>query len=325
MEKVDILLATYNGEKYLRQQLDSLLNQTYSNFRLIISDDMSTDSTVRILEEYVQKDNRIIVYTHEENLGVVANFEFLLKKVESKCYMFSDQDDIWYEDKLEKTMKKLEDTNAALVFTDLEVVDDELNTICNSYWELKGLKEKIEKYNGFNALYLNNYITGCTILAKSETIEKILPLPKNSKYILHDYWLALITSQTEKIDFLKEPTIKYRQHKNNNIGSEKKSEKLKGLKEIRELFINVKKEHFSVFIQNEDKFISEDIKQLNKSALKYYENLEKVKFINFKSWKLFFKLYKYENKKYILENFLILNMPILAAPLIKIRKLIKKG
>lgn len=324
MDKVDILLATYNGEKYLSQQLDSILSQTYTNFRIIISDDMSTDSTRKILEEYVQKDKRIVVHMQKKNLGVVSNFEFLLGKVESKYYMFCDQDDIWNEDKIEKTLKKLKETNADLVFTDLEVVDDELNTIYNSYWELKGLKDKIEKYNGFNALYLNNYVTGCTILAKSETIEKTLPFPKNSKYVLHDYWLALIVSQSGKIEFLNEPTIKYRQHKNNKVGSKKKSESLEGLKEIRELFIDVKKQHFSVFIENEDKFISEDIKELNKKALRYYEGLEKVRFINFRGWNLFFKLYKYENKKYILENFLILNLPIIAAPLIKIRKLLKK-
>ena len=81
MDKIDILLATYNGEKYLKEQLDSILNQTYSNFRLIISDDCSNDNTKHILEEYKQKDNRIEVYYQNENLGYVKNFEFLLEKV----------------------------------------------------------------------------------------------------------------------------------------------------------------------------------------------------------------------------------------------------
>ena len=91
----NILLATYNGQQYLREQLDSILSQSYSNFRLLISDDLSVDSTREILAEYVEKDKRIIVFNQEKNLGVVKNFEFLLKKVESKYYMFSDQDDIW--------------------------------------------------------------------------------------------------------------------------------------------------------------------------------------------------------------------------------------
>lgn len=190
MEKVDILLATYNGENYLKEQLDSILNQTYSDFRLLISDDMSTDKTKEILEEYSKKDNRIIIFEHDKNVGVVSNFEFLLKQVKSKYYAFSDQDDIWNKDKLEKSISKLESENADIVFTDLEVVDNNKETIYKSYWELKEFKEKILKYNGFEALYLTNYVTGCTMLAKTETITKCLPLPKTSKYILHDYWIA---------------------------------------------------------------------------------------------------------------------------------------
>ena len=324
MEKVDILLATYNGEKYLVEQLESILNQTYKDFNLIISDDCSEDSTVKILEEYAKKDSRITIFKQEKNLGVISNFEFLLSKVESDYFMFSDQDDIWNEDKIEKTLNKLEETDSDVVFTDLMVVDDKLNVLYNSYWELKGLKNKILKYNSFEALYLNNYVTGCTMLMKKEVIEKALPLPKSTKYILHDYWIALIASQSGKVEFLNEPTIKYRQHKNNRIGSKTRTESIETLSEIRNLFIEVKKEHFEAFIENEDKFESEEIKKLNRQALDYYRNLEKHKYISFKSWGLFRKLYKYEDKKYTLENFLILNTPILVAPIFKIRNLMKK-
>lgn len=324
MEKVDILLATYNGEKYLVEQLDSILSQTHKDFNLFISDDFSKDSTVKILEDYAKKDNRITVFKQEKNLGVVSNFEFLLSKVESEYFMFSDQDDIWNEDKIEKTLNKLKETDSDIVFTDLMVVDDKLNTLYNSYWELKGLKNKILKYNSFDALYLNNYVTGCTMLMKKEIIEKVLPLPKTTKYVLHDYWIALIASQSGKIEFLNEPTIKYRQHKNNRIGSKTKTESIRTLSEIRKLFIQVKIEHFEAFIQNEDKFEKDEIKLLNKQALDYYKNLEKHKYISFKSWGLFRKLYKYEDVKYRLENFLILNTPILVAPIFKIRTLLKK-
>lgn len=116
MEKVDILLATYNGEKYLRQQLDSILNQTYKDFKLIISDDASTDETKSILSEYCSKDDRIEVYYQKENLGSTRNFEFLLSKVKSTYYMLSDQDDVWYINKVEKSLKRIEETNADLVF-----------------------------------------------------------------------------------------------------------------------------------------------------------------------------------------------------------------
>ena len=192
MEKVDILLATYNGEQYLREQLDSIMCQTYSNFRLLISDDCSSDSTKEILEEYVEKDKRIIVFSQEKNLGVVKNFEFLLKRVENKYFMFSDQDDIWNENKIEKSIKVIEETKSDLVYSDLEVVDSSLNVTYSSYWKLKVFYKKIVKYNNFESLYLNNFITGCTMLSKKEFIDEVLPLPNTSKFILHDYWICLL-------------------------------------------------------------------------------------------------------------------------------------
>lgn len=320
MEKIDILLATYNGQQYLREQLDSILSQSYSNFRLLISDDLSTDNTREILAEYVEKDKRIIVFNQERNLGVVKNFEFLLKKVESRYYMFSDQDDIWKENKIEKSLKTLEETNSELVYTDLEVVDENLNVTYESYWKLKGIYNKIKKYNNFESLYLNNFVTGCTMLSKKELIKEVLPLPNTSKFVLHDYWIPLILSQKYKITYIEEPLIKYRQHKNNKVGSKKKTDELKSFEEIRSLFISVKIEHFTVFIENEDKFIDEKIKKLNKEALEYYKMLEKKKNINFRKWNLFFKLYKYEGFVYNLENFLILNVPFLVRFLLKFRK-----
>lgn len=320
MEKVDILLATYNGEQYLREQLDSIMCQTYSNFRLLISDDCSSDSTKEILEEYVEKDKRIIVFSQEKNLGVVKNFEFLLKRVENKYFMFSDQDDIWNENKIEKSIKVIEETKSDLVYSDLEVVDSSLNVTYSSYWKLKGFYKKIVKYNNFESLYLNNFITGCTMLSKKEFIDEVLPLPNTSKFILHDYWIPLILSQKHKITYIEEPLIKYRQHKNNKVGSKKKTDELKSIDEIRKLFIQVKKEHFALFIENEEKFIDEKIKILNRQAMEYYEMLEKKKNFNFRKWKLFFKLYKYETFIYVMQNFMILNMPFITKILYKLKK-----
>ena len=319
MEKVDILLATYNGEKYLREQIDSILNQSYKDFRLLISDDCSNDLTRSILEEYKNKDSRIEVFFQENNLGVVKNFEFLLGKVEAKYYMFSDQDDIWKENKIEKSLSKIEE-GFDLVYSDLEVVDENLNVIYESYWKLKGIYDKIKKYNNFNSLYLNNFVTGCTMISRKELINKFLPLPNTSKYVLHDYWISLILSQDGRISYIEEPLIKYRQHKNNKVGSKKKSDELKSIDEIRKLFIEVKKEHFKVFIENEDKFNSEDIKNLNRKALEYYEMLEAKNNINFKDWGLFIRLYKYEKLGYNMQNFAILNIPILARLLYKLKK-----
>jgi glycosyltransferase involved in cell wall biosynthesis len=318
MEKVDILLATYNGEKYLQEQIESILNQTYTEFRLLISDDGSKDNTTKIIKSYAEKDNRIITFFHDENLGVIKNFEFLMKQVESKYFMFSDQDDIWKEHKIEKSVQKIEE-GYGLVYSDLEVVDNNLNIMYSSYWKLKGFEKKIKKYNNFESLYLNNYITGCTIISKKEFIEKVLPIPKNTNFILHDYWLPLMVSQNNKIAYIEEPLIKYRQHKNNKIGSQKKSDTLKSLDEIRELFLRVKIEHFTTFIENEEKF-EDKYKDLSKRSLDYFKGLEKTKNFNFKNWNLFFKLYRYEKFSYTMQNFVILNLPAIARILFKLKK-----
>ena len=132
-EKIDILMATYNGEKYLKEQIESILNQTYKNIRLIISDDASKDSTPQILEEYRKKDSRIEIYLNKENRGVVKNIEFLLEKVEDEFYMLADQDDVWLPLKVEKSIETLKKQNADLVFGDLEVVDEKLETLYPSF------------------------------------------------------------------------------------------------------------------------------------------------------------------------------------------------
>lgn len=324
MEKIDILLATYNGEKFVKEQIESILNQTYENFNLIISDDASTDNTLNILEEYEKKDTRIKVFKKEKNKGLIDNFEFLLKNVTSDYFMFSDQDDIWKKDKIEKSINKLKEESSGLVYTDLEIVDEKLNVIYPSYWKYKQIYIKIIKYNNFEALYLNNFVTGCTILAKSKYIKDILPLPRNSKFVLHDYWTALIISAKDKISYVEEPTIQYRQHKNNRVGSSRKSDQLENFEDLRNLFIKVKIEHFEVFKENIEKIKTKEISKYTNEALKYFENLKKVKYINLKNWNLFFRLYKYEEFSYTIQNFIILNIPILGKLAFKIKKMIRK-
>ena len=141
-EKVDVLVATYNGEKYLREQLDSIIKQTYKNIRILISDDCSKDRTQEILQEYEKKDDRIKIFLHDRNLGSNKNFEFLLRQVESKFYMLSDQDDVWLPEKIEKTIQKQKETGADLVFGDLEVVNEKLETEINGVYAIGDIINK---------------------------------------------------------------------------------------------------------------------------------------------------------------------------------------
>lgn len=318
-EKIDILLATYNGEEYLKEQIDSILNQTYKNIRLIISDDCSTDKTCDILKEYKNKDNRIILYIQEKNLGIVKNIEFLLKKVESPYYMLADQDDYWLPEKAEKSLEVLKKENADLVFGDLEVVDKQLKTIYSSFNDYMLLTRKINKYiDSYRLNYLYNCVTGCTVLAKNETIKNIVPLPKNSKYLIHDYWIGLIVSLNGKLAYIPEKYIKYRQHGNNQVGTEKISHGFKKLEQVRELFINVKLGVFGTYVKNNEKF-PEELQKQNKEAYDYFEMLTKKNKFNFKGWTIFHKLYKTEMFKYYIENFMIMNMPFIAKGLFNIR------
>lgn len=325
MEQIDILLTTYNGEKYLKEQIDSILNQTYTNFRLLISDDCSKDSTIQILKEYEQKDNRIKVFLQEKNLGYVKNFEFLLTKVENEIYALSDQDDVWNNDKVEKTYKKLKEEDADLVFTDLEVVNEKLETINSSFNDYMFLSRKIKKYyKDYRLQYLYNCITGCTLMSKKKYLEKIIPIPMDSKYVIHDTWIGLIVALNGKIAYLDEATIKYRQHGNNQVGSNHTSHKYTKLNQVRELFINVKYQLFNTYVKNSSIF-TKDLQKQNEKALKYFEMLKNKKYINFRGWNVFYKLYKTETFKYYIENFIILNLPILASIPFKLRRLILKN
>lgn len=322
-EKIDVLMATYNGEKYLKEQIDSILNQTYKNIQIIISDDCSTDSTREILKQYEQNE-KIKIYYQEKNLGYIKNFEFLLRNVENDIYMLSDQDDVWKEQKIEKAVEKLKNENLDLVFGDLEVVDENLNTLYDSFNKFMKLDRKIEKYiDSYKLQYLYNCITGCTIISRKKLIDKILPLPNNSKYMVHDYWMGLMVALNGKIGYIKETYIKYRQHGNNQVGIEKKSHKFKELEQVRNLFIEVKLGIFTAYVQNEEKF-PEKLKKQNKKALEYYQMLKNKKNFNFKGWGIFYKLYKTETFMYFVENFAILNLPFLTKIIFSIRYQILK-
>lgn len=322
-KKVDVLLATYNGERYVKEQIESILNQTYENIQIIISDDCSKDGTRQILKEYEQNDN-IKVFYQEKNLGYVKNFEFLLKQVESDLYMLSDQDDVWKKEKIEKTVEKLETENLDLVFGDLEVVDENLNTICKSYNQYMHLSRKIEKYSkDYRLQYLYNCMTGCTILSKKEYLDKILPLPTNSKYMIHDYWIGLIISLNGKVGYLKEPYILYRQHGNNQVGVVKASHQLSKLGQVRDLSIEMKLGVFETYIQQE-RIFPENLRKQNREIVQYLQILKTKKNINFRGWSTFYKMFQTESMRQFVLNFMVLNMPIIIKPIFKIRYQILK-
>ena len=307
-EKVDILLATYNGEKYIKEQIESILNQTYKNIQIIISDDCSKDGTRQILKEY-EKNDKIKVFYQEENLGYVKNFEFLLKQVESNLYMLSDQDDVWKKEKVEKSVEKIENEKLDLVFGDLEVVDENLNTLYKSYNRYMHLIHKIKKYQkDYRLQYLYNCMTGCTIISRKNWIDKVLPFPTNSKYMIHDYWLGLVIALNGKVVYIEEPYILYRQHGKNQVGSKKASKTASKLEKVRNISINTRIGTFETYVMHEEIF-NEKLRKQNEKALEYFKMLKNKKNFNFRQWGIFFRLYKYESFSQYIKNFMVLNLP----------------
>lgn len=323
-EQIDILMATYNGKKFLKEKIDSILNQTYSNIRLVISDDCSKDGTTEILKEYEQKDKRVEVHYHEYNQGSTQNFEYLLRQVKNEIFMLSDQDDYWLPEKVEKSLETLNQQNADLVFGDLEIVDEKLNTIHPSFCDFMLLSRKIKKYiNNYRVNYLYNCVTGCTVMAKKKLIKSFLPIPTKSKYLIHDHWMGIQASLHGKLAYMPQKYIKYRQHGNNQVGTDKISHKFKKLEEVRKLFIEVKLGVFGTYVENKEKF-PEDLQDLNSKALIYFESLPQKKNFNFRNWNIFHQLYKTETLIYYIENFIIMNMPLIGRGLFRIRYLILK-
>lgn len=222
---IDILMATYNGAKYVDKQIDSILNQTYTDWKLYIRDDGSNDGTKEILQDYERKyPNKIVVIRdNKKGLGAKGNFTELMRYSKSEYCMFSDQDDVWLESKIEdsiRVMREAETLNGTdipvLVHTDLKVVDKNLNIINESFWEYQNLN--CDNKN-LNKLLIQNNITGCTILMNKSLTYMCRNIPSNC--IMHDWWIALVASAFGKIYTVDKQTMLYRQHGNNEVGAHK--------------------------------------------------------------------------------------------------------
>jgi glycosyltransferase involved in cell wall biosynthesis len=222
---IDILMATYNGEKYFETQLQSILNQTHQQFRLLICDDHSKDNTKNLIEKYIQDyPSKIFKVETPDNLGAKDNFSFLMQHAKANYIMFADQDDLWKEDKIAKTlaeMKTLEKLHGQdvplLVHTDLTVVDKDCKVIDASFWKYSHLK--VFSYHKTNRFLIQNVVTGCTMMINKNLCALAHPVPKNA--FMHDWWIALVASTFGKIGLVNEPTMLYRQHDSNTLGAKK--------------------------------------------------------------------------------------------------------
>ena len=231
MANLAVLLSTYNGELFLSAQLNSLLNQSYKDFIIVARDDGSSDKSKDILLEYAAKAPSVFqIYTEkDENMGSCASFAWLMNEVlnnkkslgMNKVYfMFCDQDDLWRKDKIEKQMRLMADIEKKhpmlpiLVHSDLSVIDENDNTISNSFFDYQGLNINRER---LSQLSVYNLVTGCTVLVNESLADLALPIPPEA--LMHDWWFALCVTAFGKRQLVSKPTVRYRRHVSNVIGA----------------------------------------------------------------------------------------------------------
>lgn len=234
-QRVVIAMATYNGGRFIEEQIRSIQAQSYSDWVLYIRDDGSRDDTVQKVLQFERKDHRVkLVRDMLGNQGAIGNFSTLMKFAleESADYVFfADQDDVWHPEKLATmlgAMRELELTHGAqtplLVHCDLAVVNEVLRPIADSFVKYSRLAPTSAD---LGVLLCQNQVTGCACVINRTLLELACPVPHN--VLMHDWWLALLASTTGKIGFVPKPLVKYRQHGENVLGAVSLGRRLKEL------------------------------------------------------------------------------------------------
>lgn len=218
-----IMMATYNSAKYIQQQIDSIVRQTYSNWRLIVQDDGSTDETISILNKNTIKDSRICVNYNDSGMhGAYINFHWLIQKMKKRenfdYYMFSDHDDIWDDNKIEQMLdlfnsdKALQE-NPALIYGDMRIIDDTGKTTLNSLNSRIGIEFK----NNVSTFFSHN-VYGCNTMFNKLLMDKVPSLNFDDyeiKFLSHDNFMAKLAATFGKIKYMAKPLMSYRRYSSN--------------------------------------------------------------------------------------------------------------
>ncbi|MCG6867361.1 MAG: glycosyltransferase family 2 protein [Gammaproteobacteria bacterium] len=222
--RIDVLLSTHNGARYLADQIESIFRQDIGEWRLIIRDDASNDHTLEVIERFRALDPIKITVLEEPGgrLGVVKSYEYLLRNSSSPYIAFCDQDDVWLPEKLRllrERIQQLEEefgtTTPILVHSDLTVVNEHLEMVADSFWRHQKLDPR--RMQSLPRLLMQNCVTGCATLINRALANLALPIPEDA--IMHDWWLALHAVSDGRIEVLNQRTVKYRQHHANDTGA----------------------------------------------------------------------------------------------------------
>lgn len=216
MPNISVAMATYNGQKFIREQLDSIIAQLEAGDEIIVSDDGSTDETLNILKEYSDKFSFIKIFANTNRHGVVGNFENAISRCEKEYIFLSDQDDVWSMDKREKVLEVFKEQKCDLVLHNANIYlyeSDSYDSEC--MYDKLGFTSKLLK-----VIWRNPYI-GCCMAFKKELKRVILPIPSENKICIHDWWIAICAIKCGKVSYCKDKLIDYKIHSNNTLGFHK--------------------------------------------------------------------------------------------------------
>ena len=321
-EKVDILLATYNTNvTYLTLQIDSILNQSYKNINLIISDDNSSSKEVLdILDKYKVQDNRIILFKQEKNLGYLKNFEFLLSKSTAEYIAYADHDDIWYENKIEKCVDVIKNKNVDLVYSDCKQIDENGKIINESYLKHKNMPVISGKNN---ILCFSRHIAiGCSMMFTKKIKDQMLPF--KDSVMAHDWVNMYLASKQDGVFCINEQLFEYRLHGSNEFGGRSLKQNLarwkkdngisyKAYKKYRnERVIKTAYLDGAIMCKEYREKLNLKKQENEDEVIKYYEKLLKTKVLNIQ----FNKYNKYLSYKEIgkrrLKEVMMFHFPIIS-------------
>ena len=219
--RVSVALCTYNGARFLQDQLDSIASQTLPPHELVVCDDRSADDTVSIVRAFASHAPfPVRLFLSPTNLGSTKNFEQAIQRCEGDLIALSDQDDVWRPRKLERTIAAFSASpDVGAVFTDGEVVDDRLRPLGYRLWEAAGFgpgrRERFEHGQAVEVLLKNNVVTGATLVFRRDFLKAVLPIPATW---VHDAWIVLLIAAVGRVAIIDEPLVLYRHHSRQQIG-----------------------------------------------------------------------------------------------------------
>lgn len=287
MDKIEVLMAVYNGSAYIREQIDSILNQTYENWHLTISDDGSTDGTDLIADEYAAKYPEQItrVYSGVRFGNARDHFMWLSENCTSRYMLYSDQDDVFNPEKMSRLMDAMQKAERQwgrdlpiLVFSDQTVVDEKLNVIEPSLMRCQ--KQAFDSFD-YHALLIQNVVTGGAMMVNRPLCSLAVQCRSRERIIMHDWWMAATAARFGKIIYLNEPLSLYRQHGGNSVGAKRVGSAgyiagmMGNLRGVREMILRKKsqagvfEETYTALLTAEDRQFLSRMKQ-SRSGIRFY-------------------------------------------------------